>query len=381
MTTLEELIQSGRPATPLQYRPNAYGPDGGREFLRDVLAMANAGVPGPRLIVVGVDSESAGSARLRGIGVDDFKRQPSFVELVRQHIEPPVAVKYLPVNVAGTQVGVVQIGDCQDRPYMMRTDHSPTLRRGDAWVRVNNEVFRMDRNQLQALFQANFKDAIGTERIEIGFAGEMNLQTMVLPVCDIQDLPSAVAANKVRQMLDVKEKSKGSGNTTLMARLTHARVFGAGSSYEEQSVATLAGELGEITQRHRLDDQRFLFETHGVDIQIRIFNQSESPIKEASFTLALPNVEQLYVAKKPGDERYPTVDNQKDATVVTNYIGEIPSGTPFSAFTVPLKICAGRSLQGQRLTVGYTLFGRNLRAPGRGQLCIDFRDQLEALMA
>ena len=35
-----------------------------------------------------------------------------------------------------TAANVCEIGDCQDRPYMMHVDHSETLRRGDAYLRA-----------------------------------------------------------------------------------------------------------------------------------------------------------------------------------------------------------------------------------------------------
>jgi len=41
MATLDELIQSGKPATPIQFRAQPYGVDGEREFLCDLMAMAN----------------------------------------------------------------------------------------------------------------------------------------------------------------------------------------------------------------------------------------------------------------------------------------------------------------------------------------------------
>jgi len=380
MSTLEELIQSGRPATPMQFRAKAYGLDGQREFLRDLLAMANASVKGPRLIVVGVDTDASAAGRVLGVAQRDFEQRPSYAELARQHIEPPIQLSYRPIKHGEVVIGLFQIGDCQDRPYMMRVDHSPTLRRGDAWVRVNNEVFRLGRSHLQALFQSNFKDSIAPQRVEIGFAGEISQQQIMLPVCDLSQLPSVVAASKVQQMLAAKENSSGSGNTSLMARLTHAKIFGTNDPYKDQSIETLTGELDEITRQHRVDDQNFLFEANASELQLRVFNQSDSAIEDASVTVTLPNLEGLHVASKPADESYPAVDTKDDSILVTSYLGEIPPGTPLPAFKTAVKICAGSSLEGQRLTVGYTLFGRNLRSPVSGQLAIDFRDQLQALM-
>jgi len=56
---------------------------------------------------------------------------------------------------------------------MMRIDHSETLRRGDAFVRVKDTAIKLGRTQLQRLFEKKFHDAAAEKRIEIGFAGEI----------------------------------------------------------------------------------------------------------------------------------------------------------------------------------------------------------------
>ena len=382
MSRLDEMIRSAPPSTPLQFRAKAYGPKGEQEFLRDLLAIANASVKGPRLIVVGVDGAASGR-RFDGVNEGEFTRRPSFLELARHFIEPPISLSFQPVVFNETRLGVFQIGDCQDRPYMMRVDHSPGLCRGDAWIRVNDETFRMGRTQLQALFQSNFKDSIAPDRVEVGFAGNMSHKQLTLPVCDLDQLPSAAAAGKVRQMLDVKAGSQGTGNTTMLARLTHARLFGAGDPYQDQSEQTLNTELEEITQRHRLDDQNFLFGTNGNELQLTVFNHAETAVEDASFTLLLPNLPELFVADQPpeGQTDYPNVDIKDDTILITDHVGVIAPGAPVAVFKAPPRVCAGKGLLNQRATVGFTLFARNLRAPVRGRLSIDFRDQLQALMA
>jgi hypothetical protein len=378
MSTLEELIRSGSPGTPIQFRPQPYGSDGEAEFLRDLLAMSNANVKGPRLILVGVDSDATGAARVTGVSEADFKIP--YEAIARRHIESPVQLTYRPVGHDNKQIGIFQIANCQDRPYMMRGDHSATLHHGDAWVRINNQRFRLGRSQLQALFQANSKDSIGTEQVEIGFAGVAGNQPLILPVCDLKQLPSAVAANKIRSLITTKANSSGSGNTTMMLRLTHAKAFGSNDPYKDQSVEELTAKLDEITQHHQVDDQNFMFEANGSDLQLRVFNQADTAIEDGTLTLTIPKVEGLLIAQRPDDPGYPAIDIKADFTLVTVRLGEIPPGAPTLVFKSPIKLCVSGALKGQRLNLGYTLFGRNLRSPVGGQLPIDFQDQLQALM-
>lgn len=378
MSTLEELIQSGSPATPIQFRPTPYGSKGEAEFLRDLLAMANANVKGPRLIVIGVDPNATGPGRVSSVDQADF--QIDYAEIARTNIEPPVQLTYRPVAHGNNHIGIFQIVDCQDRPYMMRDDHSAALHRGDAWVRINDQSFRLGRGQLQALFQSNFKDSIGVERVEVGFAGVAGNQPLVLPVCDLNQLPSVVAASKIRALLNTKTNSSGSGNTTMMLRLTHAKAYGSNDPYKDQSVEELTAKLDDIAQQHQVDDQNFMFEVNGCDLQLRILNQADGPIEDGTVTLTIPQVAGLQVARRPDDPGYPAIDAKDDYLLVTVRLGEIPPGSPIQLFQTPIKLCVSNALKGQRLNLGYTLFGRNLGSPVGGQLPIEFQDQLQALM-
>ncbi|MDH3806944.1 MAG: ATP-binding protein, partial [Gammaproteobacteria bacterium] len=135
--------------------------------------MANASVHGSRYIITGVEIEARGRRKLRSIERGDFSGKPAYESLATDHIEPPIRIQHQAVTVDGARLGVFKIGDCQDRPYMMRVDHSETLRRGDAYVRMNDSAVKMGRRQLQALFEKKFQDSVSAASIEIGFPGEI----------------------------------------------------------------------------------------------------------------------------------------------------------------------------------------------------------------
>jgi predicted HTH transcriptional regulator len=202
----------------VQLRPDEYGKAGIRHFLRDVIAMANASVDGRRYIITGVEIDEQGQKTVHGVSRDDFSGKPAYQSLVTNFIEPPIRVKYQRVSLDGKDVGVYEIDNCQDWPYMMRMDQSEKLRRGDAYVRRQDAVIKMGRAQLQALFERKFHNSVSDNRIEVGFPGEIIHKDFRIPTADLSNLPSALAGAKLHQLIDVQSHKRSAGSTTV----THA---------------------------------------------------------------------------------------------------------------------------------------------------------------
>lgn len=359
-----------------------------RSFLRDVLAIANASVEGARYIIVGADFDSRGRKIMHNIPSEDFSGKPSYQSLANEYIEPPLRLRYKPVNIDGKRLGVFEIGDCQDRPYMMRADFSERLRRGDAYVRINDNAIKMGRRQLQALFEKKFRDSVSCSDIEIGFPGEIIHKDLKLSTCDLSKLPSAEASNKLQQLISIQKRSKKSGSTTVMARLTHARLFGTDDPYVDRSPSELMQEMQQIRKRYKQHDNHHLFESHGERVQMVVYNQGDEPIFDASMSLVMPNHNAFYVADelpkhlrketfvdRTPDEiaTYPSVILRDDTVKVTVNIGDIPAGEPMEIFATPLRVCVGKDLRGKRFGIRYALQGKNLRASVKGQLRLLFR--------
>lgn len=388
MDRLLKIARSGTPDTGVQFRKNAYGKEGIQSFLRDVLAIANASVDGNRYIVVGVGFDDRGQKQAQAIDAEDFSGKPSYQALANEFIEPPIRIRYKPVSLDGKRVGVFEIGDCQDRPYMMRADFSERLRRGDAYKRVKNSAVKMGRRQLMELFERKFRDSVSASDIEVGFPGEIIHKKFSLPTCDLSAMPSALASVKLEELLNIRKNSMSSGSSTMVARLTHARLYGTEGPYVDRSPQDIMAELGQIRSKYRDQDSHFLFEDRAEQLQLVVFNQGEEPIVDASLAIALPNHNSFYVADSPPKRRvddrfldrspdeiasYPAVTLQDDAINITAKIGDIPVGEPTEVFISPLLLCVGRELSGRRFGMRYRLHGQNLRAPATGQLKLTFR--------
>lgn len=383
MKRLEDLALRAQPGTGLQFRPRAYGPDGIGAFLRDLIAMANASIDGVRYIIVGVQIEDKSKRRLRSVRREDFDDNFSYQSLANEFIEPPIRLKYEPITVEGERLGAFCIGDCQDRPYMMRIDHSEALRRGDAWIRTQNSIVRMGRQQLQDQFEKKFRESVSAGRVEVGFPGDIIHKDLKFETSDLEQLPSAIAANKLNELLTVRKNTKNKGATTLIERMMHTRLFGSDEPYQGRSTITIVEELDQLKNKHADEDRHFLFEQHAGRLQLVVLNQGEEEIRSASLIMQFPNHDAVYVAKelpkilsngkfiKRRDidkADYPSVTIKSSAVEVSCALGDIPPHVPVEAFKEPIRICVDNALKGQRLGIHYKLFGQNLRDTIRGKL-------------
>ncbi len=387
MKRLARLVQSATPTTAVQFRKNAYGKNGVQSFLRDVLAMANAAVEGSRYIVTGAEFDTRDRKRLIGVCQDDFSGKPAYQSLANEHIEPPIRIHYQPVTIEGERLGVYEIGDCQDRPYMMRIDFSESLRRGDAYARLNNSAVKLGRRQLQSLFEKKFRDSVSAANIEIGFPGDIIHKDKKLATCSLAQLPSAFASSKLHELIEAKTQVLASGANTMVARLTHARLFGTDSPYEERSTDDIREEMRQIERRYFNHDQHFLVSENGIGLQLIVLNQGDENLNDASLTFALPNHSAFYVAsqlpKLPRDDRfidrtpaeqadYPAVAARDNAISISIKLGDIPPGEPIEVFRTPLRLCIGTELKGRRIGIQYSLFAQNLRSAATGKLRLLF---------
>jgi hypothetical protein len=310
MDQLLRIARSGTPDTGTLFRGRAYGESGVREFLIDIISLANASVEGNRYIVVGLDFDDKGRKQKHAIDRADFTGNPSYQTLANEYIEPAIRVRYKPISFDGTRIGVFEIGDCQDRPYMMRIDHSQSLRRGDAYMRVNNSAIKMGRRHLMELFEKKFRDSVSAGDLAIGFPGEIIHKQISLPTCDLSQMPSALASKKLEEMLRICKEAGSTGTPTIVARLTHARLYGAQEPFIEVSPEEIAD--------------------------------------------------------------YPAVALQDDSVKIMTKIGDIPPGEPSEIFKAPLLTCFGSALKGRRFGARYRLDAQNLRRPATGRLKIQF---------
>ncbi len=376
------------------FREKAYGARGTASFLRDVIALANAAGDGPRYLLVGVTIDEAGGKACHDVPAADFSGNPPYAKLVAEFVEPALRVRHESATVDGKRVGVFEISACTDRPYMVRIDHSERLRRGDAWALAGGEPVRLGRSQLQAMFEAHFRDAVSPEQLELGFPGELIHKDCELATVDLAQRPSELARAKLGHVADVKRKSRGTGATTMLARLTHARLFGSDSAYDDDSPTDLLKGVEAAAETYRERDEHFLHEENAGPVQLVVVNHGSEPLRDVSLSIRMPRHRELFVAERlppllrDGEfvergmleaDSYPAVSVCDNAVRVAVPLGDLPPGVPTPVFGSPLRVAAGSALAKRRLALRYTLTASNLRLPAKGKLRIRFAEPAREL--
>ena len=270
---------------------------------------------------------------------------------------------------------------------MMRIDYSETLRRGDAYARVNDQPVKMGRRQLQALFEKKFQHAVSAANIEVGFPGEIMHKDLKVATRSLDKLPSRIAGAKLHELIEAKRQVQASAVNTMVARLTHARLFGTDSPYEERSTEEIMEEMRQIERRYQHHDNFFLFENEATLVQLMILNQGKEQLRDPSLTLVMPNHGSFHVAtelpriprddkfieRTPGEQAgYPSVSLHDNSVQVSVKLHDIEPGEPTEAFELPMRICVGDELKGRRVGIQFSLFAQNLRAPAKGKLRLLF---------
>jgi hypothetical protein len=196
-----------------------------------------------------------------------------------------------------------------------------------------------------------------------------------------------VASAKLHELIEAKKQVAASASNTIVARLTHARLFGTDSPYEDRSTEEILEEMRQIERRYRHQDNHFLFEEHATLVQLVLLNQGNEELRDASLTLVMPNHNAFHVATElpriPRDDKfiertpneqvgYPSVSLHDNSVQVSVKLGDIEPGEPAEVFELPLRICVGNELQGRRIGIQYSLNAHNLRTAAKGKVRLLF---------
>ncbi|HEV7889433.1 MAG TPA: ATP-binding protein [Pyrinomonadaceae bacterium] len=379
MEYLDDLIRYENENTRLDFKAVQYTKPMFEALVKDIMAMANASVPGDRYIVVGVKHRPDGSKEYLSIDEKDFIDSATYHQLIRDNVEPEIHFDYSPYHFEGHLLGVFRIYDCEEQPYMMRKDFSASLRRGDAFIRKGSHQPRMVREDLDRIIKKRMEtDFSGVIRIAFdspGTPAEISLSA-------IRDFryPSDVAAAKIRQILAARAQSGGEGPMTLhrLAAMSALRA----TPYEGRDTETLKKNLEKVKETYREADLHTYYELHSAKVNFTIVNEGQTYVEDASISVEFPKVSGLAIAPEiypePEDpdpfgirrvrlrtywERYPTVTEREQGITVKERLGDLRHGLPKRAFENDLRIVLGGELAGETIELRCRIYGKQLRTP------------------
>ncbi len=373
MAPLEDVVRYETAHSGLAFREHVYGADDRAELVRDLLALANAAATGPRFLFVGVRDTVGGQRAVVGLTIE---RWGAFTERLGAWlggtVEPALKVVVRTLTVDGANVGMLCLTSCEDPPYLLTAQAPAGLPAGAGWVRRGTQQVPLLRSDLQRLFAAKLASAAPAADVRIGFPGEEPERELAVPELPLDALPSALAAHKIRKLLEAKESAKAMfGRTeTRFSRLVHAQVFGVEQAYESHSEDSLRLQMTQTTGDYREADEHYRFETRAHRLALIVANAGTAPLEGATLRMQLPRLATLGIAERlypaPGaqaTEGYPLVKLGTRTTTVETDVPLVPARGIGRVFHEPPRLWVLPGAERRSVPLQVTLHARQLREP------------------
>jgi hypothetical protein len=382
MTELLQLAKTEVADSFLSFRGRAYSSGDQGEFVRDVLALANAAAIGRRYLFIGV-ADAPGQRTFPGISERTWRRTREVLpQFLAEAVEPPLRVTFESLEVDGALVGVVCLEGCDDPPYLLACRIGDDMPAGSGWVRRGATQSRLRREHLQRIFEARYVRDGGD--VQVGFPGPLPREEIELPALSLANLPSAQAAHNINRILEAKRTAKSvlGRSDSRIARLVFAQVA-SGQPYREQGTKTMLMKLIDAPGEHSVADAHYEYEVRAHRLNLMLNNLGDRAHQSLVLTLKLPRVEGMGVVERlylppgaaaPKNTVYPKVDCGPRAISIQVGGIEIPRRGTAQAFIEPPRMWLREAAVGQMIRMAYSLHGPTLSAPVRGRLKIHVTD-------
>ncbi len=382
MKDIEQLIRSGSAGTELILREALYGADEDAAVIADCLALANAESRFPfRYVVFGIDDTMDDEHRFVGVRKDElvtFKRR--FLTLIADGIEPELRATVRAIRIDNLLFGFIRIEDCVQRPYLTKRPIAPGMPAGVGITRRGAGNLALTRSALQRLFANSANVSRTPHGITIGFPGDPLLRELSLPVLALKELPSEIAAAKLRALLHAtdQQREQFGGTQTHIMRLVHAKLFGAHEPYNRRSDDSLAEKLASVARDYSAADEHYLYEKRAHKINLVIDHRGDAPLSNVSIRLTTGQLPGFGIADRiypePDGARaasgYPQVLDENYSTVVAEELGTLHPRQSSNVFREPLRVWTREQAAGRTPLLEYRLTADELAEPLTGYLTI-----------
>ncbi|WP_197070525.1 helix-turn-helix domain-containing protein [Hymenobacter sp. DG25B] len=402
-----DIVLHESETTAVDFKSTAYKPATNPEFIKDVLAMANAQVTGDRYLIVGVKHNPDNSRQILGVPPEDQMDDASYHKAILDNIEPEIPFTYSYIEVEGKQVGVFRIHSVTDPPYMMRKD-SAMLKIGHSVIRKGTTTLNLRRADIDRMFAQRQAADPFAGKIDILLAVDGKRKTTV-HTCSEATLPSEVARQKITHILEEKRKTlrrqqmaeellkqqasdnwsthplqKALDKMQWPKGLDVASISLIGSAgprkYEDRSIEELEKNLQNVESDYREADQYARYEELAHKINFIVLNHSEQYVEDCSLTITLQHGAGVDIATKiiqepqapsafgytmprPMPMGYPFVEQQAEQYLIRDSMKSLKHGVENRAFQEPLRVFVPLQASGRQLRFHLTLTAKNLRKP------------------
>lgn len=391
---LDELIEYESENTLLDFKAEEYGKNN-FELIKDIMSMANAHMNEKKYIVIGVKDNPNEEREI--IGLNNISDQAILENIIQENIEPIIHFKYYKYEFKGKLLGIIEIGDNRDRPYMMKKDNA-SLKKGDSWIRKGSRQSRIVREDIEKMFQGRL-NFIDNKEIKIGLGNNFEKEQYIkLPVINLDEKPSNIEKKRLEGFLkklreydkvDKKGENIFLDNKTFKEYLNDSKKIRVGKDfmgfpvyYDEK---TLLEKIKNVSTKLYDEDYYFLLEEKSLKLNFSIYNDTNVFLEDVKIEFKIPK-DVFFIAKsipeKPYDDSfgmklsssfimgYPDVEEENNYYIVTEYFDNIRHKDLTRIFIEDLRCCKVRKYNEKKITIEYKISAKNLEKPIERELVL-----------
>ena len=402
---IDDIIENDGESTNLDFKKEEYKKSSYSSLIKDVLSMANALNPDVKRIILGVKHKPDGSKEF--IGLNNITDQATLENIIQDNIEPNVNFKYYPYNFKDKTLGIIEIADNDNKPYMMKKDYQPLVK-GDIWIRKGSRQSRATREDLDKMIDFKRKLAFNN-KIIIGFGKELK-NSINLPKCNIkkENFPSEIRKKEMENLIEKLDNRYNANNEKESSELTPLeKIASIGIGFygefndTNKSIRTgynsltnlpvyqnkveILNEIGNLKSIYYEDDCYYLFEENSIKFNCKIYNDGTEFLEDVKIELFFDSTvfvisqeiydephsnNLLYQNVKVTNYNYPNVYADGNCIVAEFCHDKIRHKTLTDIFDEDLRILIKANTDIKDTEVKYKIGARNLSNPIEGTLKI-----------
>ena len=402
---LDDIIEYDEESTNLDFKKEEYNKKDYVSLIKDILSMANAVNSEIKRIVIGIKHRPGEDKEF--IGVENLTDQATLENVIQENIEPNINFKYYPYKFKNITLGIIEIYDNFDKPYMMKKDYS-TLKKGDMWIRKGSRQSRVIREDLDKMFDFRKKVAFDNKVI-IGFGKKLEKDIYISRVnISRETFPSEVRKRELedlikkideRYSINAKEKSKEPSSLEKLA-LIGMNLFGEFRDSDKsirvgydsltnfpiyKNKEEILNTIKNIKDIYYDNDCYYLYEESSTKFNCQIYNDGTEFLEDVKIELFFDSAifiipEDIY--EKPHtnnllytdfnvvENNYPVVYIDDNYIVAENYHNLIRHKTLTDVFDEDLRILIKSNVDVKDTEVKYKIGAKNLPNHIEGSLKI-----------
>lgn len=402
---LDDIIEYDEESTNLDFKKEEYHKNDFVSLIKDISSMANALNSEIKRIVIGVKHRPGEDKEF--IGVEKLTDQATLESIIQENIEPNINFKYYPYKYKNVTLGIIEIYDNYDKPYMMRKDYA-ILKKGDMWIRKGSRQSRVTREDLNKMFDLRKKVAFD-DKVAIGFGKKLEKDISILKVhVPRETFPSEVRKRELENLIKriderystTAEENDKEPSALEKFALARMNLFGEFRDSDKsirigydsltnfpiyKNKEEILNIIENIRDIYHNEDCYYIYEESSSKFNCQIYNDGTEFLEDVKielffdsniFIIAEKIYEEphatpiLYTAVKTLDYNYPIIHTDGNCIVAENYHDRIRHKTLTNVFDEDLRILIKPNVDVNDTEVKYKIGAKNLAHHIEGTLKI-----------